>query len=132
MEASHAVYGESTPKAKDWQRKMLDAAWEQGSRVMLHRLAPYIRRHTDERREALESLRGYVEARTSKTDYPHFRKQGYDCGSGPTESQCGTLTRRVKGAGMRWDADNVESMMVLAALDHSQQWKAYWKLQRAA
>lgn len=45
VEASHAVYGESTPKAKDWQRKMLDAAWEQGSLVMLHRLAPYIRRH---------------------------------------------------------------------------------------
>ena len=132
VEASHAVYGESTPKAKDWQRKMLDAAWEQGSLVMLHRLAPYIRRHTDERREALESLRGYVESRISMTDYPHFREQGYDCGSGPTESECGTLTRRVKGAGMRWDADNVEAMMVLSALDHSQQWKAYWKLQRAA
>ena len=132
VEASHAVYGESTPKAKFWQKKMLDAAWEQGSLVMLHRLWPYARRHTEERREALESLRGYVETRTSMTDYPHFREQGYDCGSGPTESQCGGLTNRVKGSGMRWDADNVESMMVLAALDHSQQWNAYWKLQRAA
>jgi len=111
---------------------MLEAAWDQGSRVMLHRLGPYVRRHTAERREALESLRGYVEPRTSKTDYPHFREQGYDCGSGPTESQCGTLTHRVKGAGMRWDGDNAESMMVLAALDHSKQWKAYWDLQRAA
>jgi hypothetical protein len=132
VEASHAVYGESTPKATQWQRTMLGAAWEQGSLVMLHRLDPYVRRHTEERREALESLRGYVEPRTSKTDYPHFRAQGYDCGSGPTESQCGTLTHRVKGAGMRWDADNAESMMVLAALDHSQQWKNYWDLQRAA
>jgi len=132
VEASHAVYGETSPKAKQWQTKMLDAAWGHGSLVMLHRLAPYVRRHTEERREALESLRGYVEPRTTKTDYPHFREQGYDCGSGPTESQCGTLTHRVKGAGMRWDANNVESMMVLAALDHSQQWQAYWKLQRAA
>jgi len=132
VEASHAVYGETNPQAKQWQTKMLDAAWGHGSLVMLHGLAPYVRRHTEERREALESLRGYLEPRTSKTDYPHFREQGYDCGSGPTESQCGTLTHRVKGAGMRWDADNAESMMVLAALDHSQQWKAYWKLQRAA
>jgi len=134
VETSHAVYGEASPKAKDWQTKMLEAAWDQGSRVMLHRLGPYVRRHTAERREALESLRGYVEPRTSKTDYPHFREQGYDCGSGPTESQCGTLTHRVKGAGMRWDGDNAESMMVLAALDldHSKQWKAYWDLQRAA
>jgi len=130
--ASQAVYGEDSPKASIWQEKMLGAAWEQGSLVMLHRLWPYVRRHTCERREALASLRSYVESRTSNTDYPHFREQGYDCGSGPTESQCGTLTDRVKGAGMRWDADNAASMMVLSALDHSQQWNAYWKLQRAA
>lgn len=132
VETSHAVYGEADPKAKAWQMKMLDAAWDQGSLVMLHRLASYERVHTQERREALESLRGYVEPRISKTDYPSFRAAGYDCGSGPTESQCGTLTARVKGAGMRWDSDNVESMLVLAALDHSRQWTAYWKLQRAA
>lgn len=132
MEASQAVYGESNPQAKTWQKKMLDAAWQQGSLVMLHRLEPYLRRHTDDRREALKSLRSYVEQRTSMMDYSAFREQGYDCGSGPTESQCGTLTRRVKGAGMRWDVDNVESMMALSALDHSQQWKTYWKIQRAA
>ncbi len=76
----------------------------------------------------LESLRGYVEARTSKTDYPRFRQQGYDCGSGPTESQCGTLTARVKGPGMRWDSDNAEALLALAALDHSRQWATYWTL----
>lgn len=132
VETSHAVYDETSPKAKQWQTKMLDAAWEHGSLVMLHKLAPYVRRHTAERREALESLRGYVEPRTSKTDYPGFRQAGYDCGSGPTESQCGTLTARVKGPGMRWDSDNVESMLALSALDHSRQWTAYWKLQRSA
>jgi len=132
VETSHVVYGESTPKAKRWQAKMLDAAWEQGSLVMLHRLAPYVQRHTKDRREALEALRGYVEPRISMTDYPSYRGDGYDCGSGPTESQCGTLTRRVKGAGMRWDGDNVESMLALSALDHSRQWLAYWNLQRTA
>ena len=130
VETSHAVYGEASSKAKSWQKKMLDAAWDHGSLVMLHRLWPYVRCHTDERRASLESLRDYVAPRISKTDYPSFRGQGYDCGSGPTESQCGTLTARVKGAGMRWDSDNVEAMLALAALDHSQQWAAYWKLQR--
>lgn len=132
VETGQAVYGEGSAKARRWQAKLLDAAWEQGSLVMLHRLAPYVRRHTGEHRQALESLRGYVEPRTSKTDYPRFRAQGYDCGSGPTESQCGTLTARVKGAGMRWDGDNVEAMLALSALDHSSLWAAYWKLQRAA
>jgi hypothetical protein len=132
VETSHVVYGETNPKAGHWQDKMLDAAWEQGSLAMLHRLGPYERRHTGENREALGSLRQYVEPRTSMTDYPRFREQGYDCGSGPTESQCGTTTARVKGPGMRWDADNAEAMLALAALDHSRLWSDYWALQRAA
>lgn len=132
VEASHAVYGDTNPKAKQWQTKMLDAAWDQGSLMMLHRLEPYVRRHTEDRRESLESLREYVEPRTGMTDYPNFRQQGYDCGSGPTESQCGTLTARVKGAGMRWDTDNVQAMLALSALDHSQLWNTYWTQQRAA
>jgi hypothetical protein len=132
VEASHAVYGETNPKAGDWQRTMLDAAWRQGSRVMLHRLGPYERRHTGENREALGALRQYVQKRTSMTDYPRFVEQGYDCGSGPTESQCGTTTARVKGPGMRWDADNADAMLALAALDHSNPWNTYWSRQRAA
>jgi hypothetical protein len=132
VETSHAVYGEENPKAGQWQQTMLEVAWEQGSLVMLRRLEPYIRRNTGEGREALESLREYVAGRIDMTDYPAFRASGYDCGSGPTESQCGTLAARVKGAGMRWDSDNVEAMMALGALDHSQQWQTYWNLQRAA
>lgn len=132
VETSHAVYGETNPKAKDWQKTMLDAAWEHGPLVMLHRLGPYERRHTGENREALAGLRKYVEPRTSMTDYPRFVEQGYDCGSGPTESQCGTTTARVKGPGMRWDEDNAEAMLALSALDHSRLWNTYWTLQRAA
>ncbi len=45
------------------------------------------------------------------TDYPTFRRLGYDCGSGPTESLCGRLTDRLKGPGMRWDASNAEALM---------------------
>jgi len=66
------------------------------------------------------------------TDYPAFRKRGYDCGSGPTESLCGTLTDRLKGAGMRWDKGNAESVMALASLYHSGLWPDYWKAQRTA
>ena len=132
VETSHAVYGETTPKAGAWQETMLEAAWQQGSLAMLHRLGPYERRHTGENREAFGALRQYVESRTSMTDYPRFAEQGYDCGSGPTESQCGTTTARVKGPGMRWDADNAEAMLALAALDHSRLWTDYWEFQRAA
>ena len=132
LTTSYGVYGEQTPKAAAWKDTMLDLAWKQGSMVMLHKLGHYERVHTGENRRILEGLRGYVEPRVGMTDYPSFRAQGYDCGSGPTESQCGTLTDRVKGAGMRWDLDHAEAMMALTALDHSRQWQTYWNQQRAA
>ncbi len=80
----------------------------------------------------MESLREYVGTRVSMTDYPTFRRLGYDCGSGPTESLCGRLTDRLKGPGMRWDSFNAEAMMALSSLYHSGLWATYWKSTRAA
>jgi hypothetical protein len=130
--ASHVVYGEATEKSIAWRELMMGLVWEQGSLVMLHRLGAYIRRHSGEKREALDSLRNYVGKRIVMTDYPAFRECGYDCGSGPTESLCGTLTERLKGSWMRWDRDNAESMMALGGVYRSKLWHAYWKSQRVA
>jgi len=131
--ASYVLYGEGTKKAESWREDLIGCVWEQGSLVMLHRLGPYLRRHRNgPKREALESLREYVGKRVAMTDYPSFRQAGYDCGSGPTESLCGTLTDRLKGSGMRWDKDHAESMMALASIHHSGLWQNYWKSQRVA
>jgi hypothetical protein len=133
VQTSHVLYGEGTKKAEAWREDMMGCVWTQGSLVMLHRLDPYLRRHRNgPKREALASLREYVGKRVAMTDYPTFRQLGYDCGSGPTESLCGTLTDRLKGSGMRWDGDNAESVMALASVHHSGLWGTYWESQRAA
>jgi hypothetical protein len=133
IEASHVLYGEGTKKAEAWREDMMGYVWQQGSLVMLDRLGAYLRRHrSGPKREALESLRDYVGKRVAMTDYPSFRQLGYDCGSGPTESMCGTLTGRLKGPGMRWDKDNAESVMALAGIYHSGLWHTYWKRERVA
>lgn len=133
LAAGQVLYGEGTAKARAWVEDMMGYVWNQGSLVMLDRLGPYLRRHrSGAKHEALKSLYQFVAKRIAMTDYPTFRAKGYDCGSGPTESCCGTLTRRLKGPGMRWDKDNAESMMALAALRHSNLWNTYWNSQRAA
>lgn len=133
IQTSHVLYGEGTAKARAWQDDRMGHVWEQGSLVMLHRLAPYLRRHRHgPKNEALRSLREYVGKRVAMTDYPAFRRLGYDCGSGPTESLCGTLTNRLKGSGMRWDKDNAECMLALGAIYHSGLWQTHWKAQRKA
>jgi hypothetical protein len=112
---------------------MMGHVWNQGSLVMLDRLSNYLRRHPrGPKHKALRSLRQYVAKRVNMTDYPTYRQAGYDCGSGPTESFCGTLTLRLKGRGMHWDKDNAESMMALASLYYSNLWANYWAKQRAA
>ena len=68
--------------------------------------------------------------RVEMLDYPAFRAQGFDIGSGLTEALCKTLTARLKGSGMRWDRPNAEALMALAAPEQSRLWDAYWTLQR--
>lgn len=133
IQASHALYGEGTAKALAWREDMMGYVWRQGSLVMLDKLANYLRRHrAGPKHEALRSLREYVGKRVNMTDYPSFREAGYDCGSGPTESFCGTLTDRLKGRGMRWDRDNAQAVMALASVRYSDLWSDYWTKQRAA
>jgi hypothetical protein len=131
--AAQALYGEGSRAAQAWREEMLGYVWNQGSLVLLDHLANYLRRHrAGPKAEALKALREYVAKRVNMTDYPSYRALGYDCGSGPTESFCGTLTRRLKGRGMHWDSDNAEAMMALASLYYSNLWTDYWTRQRAA
>ena len=106
-------------------------AWQQGSLVLLDRISEkYKRLRSKPKRQAVKSLQKYVASRVDMTDYPVFRARGYDCGSGPTESFCGCLTRRLKGRGMRWDGDNAEAIMAIASIYYTSQWKRYWKVEK--
>ena len=80
------------------------------------------------KRQAATRLLEYVDKRRQMIQYPEFLQKGRHIGSGPTESMCRATTERLKGAGMRWDADNAEALMALEALDQSGERGPYWKL----
>jgi len=131
--ASWTLYGEGTIKARAWQADLMEQVWEHGPQAMLTKLGHYLHQHRQGlKATSLRSLRDYVSSRATMTNCPVYRKLGYDCGSGPTESFCGTLTARLKGRGMHWDKDNAESMMALGGLYYSNLWHHYWHHQRAA
>ena len=131
--ASHVLFGEGTKEALGWKERMAQIAKGQGSLVMLDHIGRCIEELTDDvKRQALESLREYVGKRIAMTDYPSFVNMGYDIGSGPTESFCGCLTKRLKGVGMRWDKDNAQAVMALASVYFSNQWGEYWSVKRKA
>ena len=78
-------------------------------------------------RAAADRLLNYVSEREDMIKYPEFSAKGWQIGSGPTEATCKTLTARLKGSGMRWDADNAEALLALEALTQSGQWDLYWQ-----
>ena len=132
-QASHALFGEGNKEALVWKEKMMGVAKNQGSLVMLDRLGECLKELTDDaKRKELENLREYVGKRIAMTDYPSFLDLGYDIGSGPTESFCGCLTKRLKGSGMRWDKNNAAAVMAIASIYYSNQWTKYWESKNKA
>jgi hypothetical protein len=127
-QTGHKVFGESTAESVAWRNAIMGVVWEQGSLVMLDKLGELLKKiRSPVKRQAVKALRKYVGSRIDMSDYPSFRAKGYDTGSGPTESVCGRLTKRLKGSGMRWDKDNAEAMMAIASIYYSGQWEKYWK-----
>jgi hypothetical protein len=131
--ASYRVLGEATPAAGSWREAMMGVALEEGPVRLLEEVGQLRRAaRSPSKRAALEGLQNYVAARVEMLDYPRFKAQGWDIGSGPTEASCKTLTARLKGPGMRWDKPNAEGMMSLAAIRASRLWSPYWRQRREA
>lgn len=128
QKARRVVYGEDDATGKAWVGEVLHTFKNDGYEAGLSRLLTWRSSLcSDTKRQAADSLLGYVSERRDMIQYPRFLAKGWQIGSGPTEATCKTLTARLKGSGMRWDAANAESLMALEALSQSGLWKDYWR-----
>jgi hypothetical protein len=131
--ARRAMYGEFDPNGAAWAEGLLktmttgpfEALWQTLLETRSKLRSPAKRKASDE-------LMHYLVKRREKIDYPAFKAGGFDIGSGPTESMCKSLSRRMKGIGMRWKPSNAESMVALETLHQSELWRAYWSSRLAA
>ena len=113
-----------------WQTQAKDILYEQGGEALLTYLqalalppdapAPA--------REELRKLIGYFRNNRHRTDYPTYRRKGWDIGSGPTEAGCKIIGERLKGSGMRWVEDGAVTVASLRALYVSggKIWDGFW------
>lgn len=128
QKARRSVFGEECEEGKRWVGELMhtfkhggyDAAWDR-----LVQTRQQLR--SAKKRSALNGLMQYTAERRDMIQYPAYRARGWQIGSGPTEAECKTTTRRVKGRGRRWDPENAEAMMALAALDDSGLWHQHWQ-----
>jgi len=115
---------------QDWQQQAKGILYEQGGEALLAQLRTIELppRTSLEVRDELRKLIGYFENNRHRTDYPSYRRNGWDIGSGPTEAGCKIIGERLKGSGMRWVEDGAAAVATLRALYVSggKLWDGFW------
>ena len=124
--ARRAVFGESSSLGEEWASERLHRFKHNGYDGIVPELMTWRSNLRGRKRQAATKLVNYVTDRRAMIQYPEFRAEGWQIGSGPTESRCRTSTRRLKVGGARWDIPNAESIAALANLADSRQWNLYW------
>jgi hypothetical protein len=113
-----------------WQQEAKGILYEQGGEAWLAHLQALTLppRTSAEVHEELRKLIGYFENNRHRTDYPTYRRNGWDIGSGPTEAGCKIIGERLKGSGMRWVEEGAATVGALRALYVSggKLWDGFW------
>ncbi len=113
-----------------WQHEAKGILYEQGGEALLAHLQALELppRTSAEVHEELRKLIGYFENNRHRTDYPTYRHNGWDIGSGPTEAGCKIIGERLKGSGMRWVEDGAATVAALRALyvSSGRLWDGFW------
>jgi hypothetical protein len=123
-----AAYGQGEGEA--WVSQAKSILYEQGGSKLLEHLRNLPIPKGAEAAEEHRKLLGYFSNNEHRTDYPRYKKQGWDIGSGPTEAACKIVGARLKGCGMRWAEHGAAEVAPLRALYHSgtQAWDAFFAL----
>ena len=121
---------QETTTGKAQAQRLKTLAKEQGYAALFNEIQEWRgRTRNPAHKKAIDALANYVAKREDSMDYPTYIANGWDIGSGPTESMCKLIPARVKGCGQRFDVDHAEEIMALEALGHSGQTERFWQLQ---
>jgi hypothetical protein len=113
-----------------WAAQAKEVLYEHGGTAVLVHLRAQAVPADEGAAEGLRKLIGYFAGNEHRTDYPAYRAQGWDIGSGPTEAACKVVGARLKGSGMRWLEAGAADVAPLRALyqSGSDAWDAFWAM----
>jgi hypothetical protein len=131
-DAARTVFGEGTPEFQAWFEAQRRALRDDDPDDVLDALAALAEQHP-QHAEAINAEQGYFLKRRDLIDYAHFKAAGWPIGSGPGEAAHKIVVQaRMKRAGMRWRADNLDPMLAARNLICNQRWDDDWPLIAAA
>lgn len=115
-------------QTKVWVDQALDRLHDHGGWGLVQWLREVLKPLRGKKRSAVQSLLNYLEPRQLQTDYPRFRGQNWQIGSGMIESTARQLVGlRLKGPGMHWTEAGAVAMTALRAWSLNDRWHQFWK-----
>jgi hypothetical protein len=119
------LYGDHTPESQAWLGERLHRLKQEGPDKLLGEFQ-ILQQHYPEA-QAISGNLAYLEKRKDQMQYPLFQAQGWPIGSGIVESGNKLVVEaRLKGAGMHWAENHVNSMLALRNIICSDRWKSEW------
>jgi hypothetical protein len=119
----------STTQAHAWARQAESVLWNGGG----EKLVAWLREQQKRRRwrgragKAWHAVLRYFELRVDQTEYPTYREQGWQIGTGMMESTAKQLVGlRLKGPGMHWSEAGALAVTALRATDLNGRWNTFW------
>lgn len=119
------LYGEGSAEARAWLPLQLQRLKEQGAVEVLSEMRRQQAGHA--KSSELEPHLVYLEKRQKQMEYGAFVAGGWPIGSGMVESANKLVVEaRLKGSGMHWAREHVNSMLALRNLEGSERWEEGW------
>ena len=111
-----------------WLEGVLHRLKQQGPERVLEHLA-FLAAHYPS--PAIQEDLAYLQKREAHMYYPRYQQAGWPIGSGSVESANKVVVEaRLKGAGMRWQAHNINPMLVLRNAVCNRRWTETWTAAR--
>src|SRR3989440_1430128 len=108
-----------------WLEGVLHRLKHQGPQRVLKHLSWLAARYPS---SALQEKLTYLQKREAHMQYPTYQQAGWPIGSGSVESANKVgVSARLKGAGMRWERQNVNPMLLLRNAVCNRQWNQTWR-----
>lgn len=119
------LYGEDSPQAQEWLKERLHRLKHEGPDSLFTELHQLQSQHPDA--QEVSGNLAYLKKREQQIQYPRFQAAGWPIGSGIVESGNKLVVEvRLKGSGMHWAEQHVNSMLALRNIVCSRRWKEDW------
>jgi hypothetical protein len=129
--AGESAYGSGSPRTQDWAGQTCHRLKHEGPEPVRKDIAALPVPRTQPP-EAITDALTYFENQAPRMDYPTYRREGLQIGSGSAESAVQRVVgARINQPGMRWRHDRAENVAhVRAAILSADRWPQFWATYR--